>query len=205
MDPGPVRRGKVGSYSVAEEERPRRRAAWLWPLALLLGLLLLGGLAWAFFANRDKDAGDRSGAAGTPAASAPATPGGGTGAGAAAASGSLTVNGESILPLSGGDLGRYAGQTVVARSVTVQSVPADEGFWLGTSETDRVWVQLTGGAGESVVTVRPGDRVSFDAGSVVATAPGFADQVGVTAEEGAQQLESQRQHLEVATSALRVG
>ncbi|MFC4951131.1 hypothetical protein [Pseudonocardia sp. GCM10023141] len=67
----------------------------------------------------------------------------------------------------------------------VQSVPADEGFW--TSETDRIWVQLTGDAGESGYTVQPRDRVDFT-GQDLAHDAGFAEQSDVDAAEGADLL-----------------
>jgi hypothetical protein len=85
--------------------------------------------------------------------------------------------------------------------VLVQSVPADEGFWVGTSETDRVWVQLSG-TDESGYVVQQGDRVDFT-GQVTAHDPGFATQVGVAAAEGADQLDQQAAHIEVAKSQLR--
>lgn len=112
-----------------------------------------------------------------------------------------------MLPLPGtgpvGALGRFTGQAATAEGVPVQSVPANEGFWVGDSVTDRVWVQLAG-AGESGYTVKPGDRVSFTAGKVVATGPAFAGQVGVNAAEGAAQLTAQGQHISVAKGDLRL-
>jgi hypothetical protein len=80
-------------------------------------------------------------------------------------------------------------------------VPANEGFWVGTGETDRVWVQLTG-ADESGYVVTAGDRVVFT-GTVVGHDAGFAGQVGVDPAEGADQLTKQAAHVEVAKSALR--
>ena len=101
----------------------------------------------------------------------------------------------------GVELTPVVGKTVTARNVVVQSVPADEGFWLGASETERVWVQL-GGTGESGYVVRQGDRVEFT-GRVVANDPGFAARVGVDSAEGADQLTRQAAHIEVAKSDLR--
>ena len=126
---------------------------------------------------------------------------------AAGAGGPLTAGGTSLLPLQqaagpGGDLSRYLGQPARADGVRVQSVPADEGFWVGTSETDRIWVQLTG-TGESGYRVRRGDRVDFT-GRVVPTPPGFAQRVGLSAADGAEQLQRQQAHLEVAKNAVRL-
>lgn len=199
----------TGAYSIgAEEGTGRRRPGWLIPLLALLGLLLLLGLLFALF-NRDDDdnrAGNTaanspavtgSGAA-TPDAGNTASPGTGTGTGTGA-DGQLLAGGASILPLQSGnaDLSQYAGQDATSRGVSVQSVPADEGFWVGSSETDRVWVQLTGGASESGYQVKVGDKIDFEGGTVVATDAGFASRVGVTAAEGATQLEGQKQHIEV--------
>jgi hypothetical protein len=118
----------------------------------------------------------------------------------------LTADGTSLIPpaqVAGpqGELTAHAGKAVTGRGVLVQSVPADEGFWVGTSATDRVWVQLSG-TGESGYVVRQGDRVEFT-GRVVANDPGFAARVGVDSAEGADQLTRQAAHIEVAKSELR--
>ena len=49
----------------------------------------------------------------------------------------------------------------------MQSVPADEGFWVTADGGDRVWVQIET-TGESPFVVEPGTRVSFT-GTVVVT------------------------------------
>ena len=85
----------------------------------------------------------------------------------------------------------------------VQSVPADEGFWVGTSVKDRLWVQLTGAAGESAYQVKVGDRVDFT-GTTSDTPPEFAKQVGVSADEGAAQLTTQGRHLVVNKADVRL-
>ena len=115
----------------------------------------------------------------------------------------LTSEGRAILPLtSRPPLSRYAGDPVRAQGVRVQQVAADEGFWVGTSPRDRVWVRLTG-TRESRPRVQRGDRVSFT-GRMVEHQPGFARRVGVTASEGAGQLDQQGYHVEVRTDRLRV-
>jgi hypothetical protein len=99
-------------------------------------------------------------------------------------------------------LSRYVGDPVRAQGVRVQQVAADEGFWVGTSPRDRVWVQLTG-TRESRPRVQRGDRVSFT-GRMVEHQPGFARRVGVTASEGASLLDQQGYHVEVRADRLRV-
>ena len=83
----------------------------------------------------------------------------------------------------------------------MQSVPADEGFWVGSSATDRVWVQLTG---ESAVTVKAGDRISFAGGKVVATPAGYAEKVGVDTTEGTAQVTAQKAHIEIAKNVIKL-
>ena len=88
-----------------------------------------------------------------------------------------------------------------ATGARVLSVPADEGFWLGTSETERVWVQLTGEAGESPYQVQAGDTVDFQ-GTVVPNPSGFSQQVGIAEADGAAQLTQQGYHIEVDKAAV---
>jgi len=116
----------------------------------------------------------------------------------------LLAQGEPVLPLPPGrTLARYAGQEVRGRRVPVQSVASDEGFWVGPSETQRVWVQLTG-AGESPFVIRRGQRVSFT-GRMVPNPPGFAGAVGVDPAEGAALLEAEAQQVEVPIVGIRAG
>src|SRR5829696_2018582 len=116
---------------------------------------------------------------------------------------SLTSEGRAILPLTGRPpLSRYADDPVRAQGVRVQQVAADEGFWVGTSPRDRVWVQLTG-TRESRPRIQRGDRVSFT-GRMVEHQPGFARRAGVTAGEGAGLLDQQGYHVEVSAGRLRV-
>ena len=207
-------RRSSGSYSVGGDDGARRRPAWLIPL-VLLGLLLIGLLLWRLLSNHDSDS--KAAAVPTPSAgiitSAPATPSAGasgaptaTGAAGESGDGQLLLGGQSVLPLpaTSTSLSQYTGTTATAKSVQVQSVPADEGFWVGSSAADRVWVQLTGQAGESGYTVKAGDRVDFSNGRTVANKSGFANSVGVDAAEGAAQLTGQGQHIEVAKSALKL-
>jgi hypothetical protein len=87
--------------------------------------------------------------------------------------------------------------------VPVRSVPADEGFWVGSRAADRVWVQLTVAPAESPYQVRPGQLVDLS-GPMTAHDSGFAGQVGVGAAEGADQLSRQAAHVAVQKADLRI-
>jgi hypothetical protein len=179
---------KVGAVRVTDGRR--RGIGRLWPLLAGLLLLVLALLALTQCGADDDAATGQRGAA------------------ADAAGGTLTAGGTDLLALSaaagsGGGLSRYSGQQAEGRGVTVESVPADEGFWVGTGAQERVWVQLTGAAGESPFEVEAGDRVSF-AGSVTAHPEGFAEEIGVTVEEGADLLQAQGQHIEVPRAELQL-
>jgi hypothetical protein len=86
--------------------------------------------------------------------------------------------------------------------VPVQSVDADEGFWVGPSATDRVWVQLTSNS-ESTITISAGELLDLS-GPVVSHGADYARKAGVTAEEGADQLTREAAHLEVNPSQVKV-
>jgi hypothetical protein len=119
--------------------------------------------------------------------------------------GTVVATGGVILPLPagvGGDLSSFSGQLATGTSVPVQSVVADEGFWIGSSDQDRIYVQLTGPPPESPYQVRAGDSVTFQA-KVTPNPADFAASLGVTVAEGAQQLTAQGQHLAVAQQALK--
>lgn len=139
-----------------------------------------------------------SGNAGTSAAATPAGPAAGT-------PGSVTAGSQSLVEAAGSAdpataLAALSGQPVTATAVQVLSVPADEGFWVGTSDADRIWVQLTG-SGESGYQVAAGDTVDFT-GTLIAHDATFAGTVGVDDAEGAALLTTQAQHVEVAKEAL---
>lgn len=70
------------------------------------------------------------------------------------------------------DLTEIIGRGVSADGAEVESVPADEGFWVEAGGGSRVWVQVAT-TGESPFTVEPGSRVTF-IGQVVAHGADFA-------------------------------
>jgi RNA polymerase sigma factor (sigma-70 family) len=125
-----------------------------------------------------------------PGAGAPGGGGGGSGV-------RLVAPGRSLLPVPGREvLARHAGQRVRGEHVPARGVYADEGFWVGTSDGDQLWVQLIG-RGESPFRVRPGQRASFT-GRLVPSPPRFARRVGMVPEEGAALAGRQGHHIEVA-------
>lgn len=122
---------------------------------------------------------------------------------ASAAPGTLRVGATQLLPAADvGSLRDHIGEPVVADGLSVQAVPADEGFWVGTAAAGRVWVQLET-ARESAVTVRRGDRVSFR-GTLRAATPGTAERVGLTTTEGAAQLAREGAFVAVPVAGLRL-
>ncbi|QJY47689.1 hypothetical protein [Pseudonocardia broussonetiae] len=99
------------------------------------------------------------------------------------------------------DLRDVVGGRVSARGAEVESVPADEGFWV-SGGGDPVWVQI-GTAGESPFVVEPGDRVSFT-GSVVAHGPDFVLGPEFPAED-AEDIVAAGAHVEVEADDVRLG
>ncbi len=190
---------------------PPSRRKWLLPLLLAL-LALIAALFLLSRCGGDDDTSPTAGASTTPTATSAATsapsaatsgPAGGQASAAAAGDqGTVTAGGTDLLGDTAG-LGTHEGEPAVASGVRVQSVPADEGFWVGASEADRLWVQLTGTGGESDYKVKQGDTIDFT-GTVTRAAQGFAAEKGVTAAEGAGQLTEQGHYLSVPASAVRL-
>jgi hypothetical protein len=167
------------------DSRRRRKAPLAWLPWLLLGLLVLTLLAAALLARA---------AGGGPAAERATV-----GAQPAAASGApLSAGGTDLLNAPGGRLGALTGERA-AGTARVESVVADEGFWVGTDATRRVFVLLTPqarrSAGESAFQVQPGQTVSLE-GTVKASSPEFAQAAGVTDAEGARLLVTQGGYVE---------
>lgn len=200
---GPARPAQTGATATTPPAH-RRKPWWLWALLALAALaILLISLAQCGGGDTPQAAAPSA----APSAAPPAAGSAGSGAAGAAGAGTLTADGASLLPVAAasspsGDLTAQAGKAVTAQGVLVQSVPADEGFWVGDSATDRVWVQLNG-SGESGYAVKQGDRVDFT-GTMTAQDPAFAGQIGVDAAEGADQLTTQAEHIQVDKSVLKL-
>ena len=83
----------------------------------------------------------------------------------------------------------------------VESVPSDEGFWIGSKDA-RVFVRLIIPVREeSPVRIEAGERVTFT-GTLRRHEPGFARRQGVTKMEGAGELRRSPQHIVVSLSEL---
>ena len=116
----------------------------------------------------------------------------------------LFVPGDPPIALSGSEpLAPHAGREVRAEGATVESVPTQEGFWVGSSRSDRVWVDLDGGGAISQ-PVTPGQRVSF-VGRLVANHAELPAQLGLTAPADVAQLEAQGFHISITEETLRLG
>jgi hypothetical protein len=146
---------------------------------------------------------DTDGSAGTGSgATTPTTAGaGGPGTGGAAADASLISGGQALLPVPAGGLAAYSGQAAEATSVAVESVISDEGFWVGDSADQRVFVRLVTGGAESPVQIERGRRVSFS--GTVTPNPADLSTLGITAEEGADLLMQQGQYIDVQLGDIR--
>ena len=190
------RRTPTGDRSIGGRRTP---LSWLPWLALAL-LGLLGLIAFLVIRNAG-DAGDKPGIDLTNDRLGGATESGSSSGG----QGSLTAGGRSLLPLSAaGPLGNLSGQAVTGKGVTVESVVADEGFWVGPNANDRVFVSLLpqarGSGGESPFQVRKGQRVEL-AGNLRPVPANLAG-LGVDEAEGAAQLRSQGQYIEASSVRL---
>ena len=195
--------------------KPNRRK-WLLPLILGLIILVILLLLLSRCGNNDKSdssSGTSATSTGTVAptdtATTAATPSTsvsspGETSGSSTAQGAVTANGDDLLSTQTSiSQGGHDGEQAVGHAVKVQSVPADEGFWVGSSATDRLWVQLSGTHGESDYTVKQGDSIDFT-GTVKAASKSFASSVGLTAAEGAGQLTQQGHYISVPSSDVKL-
>lgn len=147
-------------------------------------------------------------AAPAPAATAPAAgPSPATAAPAATAGATdaeLTVGDQDLLALAAADLTANADQAVTG-TATVESVVADEGFWVGRDTTNRVFVYLTPEArkanGESGFQVTQGQTIKLT-GTLLSAAGSPASLTGVTDSEGLAQLTTQGAFVNADTVAL---
>ncbi|MDQ3979753.1 MAG: hypothetical protein M3314_09395 [Actinomycetota bacterium] len=174
-------------------------------------ILLIVGVAVSirsYDTSSDVEAAGRSATPTTPGASGSGSQGAPSGAGTTptTATGSvLTADTRSLLPVPPRDeLASLTGREVVGRAAPVESVVADEGFWVGTSASDRIFVFLTpaarGTPGESPFTVRAGQRVELR--GTLRALSGEPSSLGVDEPEGASVLRSQGHYVEATSVRL---
>jgi len=115
--------------------------------------------------------------------------------------GRLTTSGK-VLPTSASRLERHVGKRVKAHGIMVESVPSDEGFWIGSNEA-RVFVRLIIPVREeSPVRIEAGERVTFT-GTLRSHRPGFARRQGVTKTEGAGELRRSPPHIVISMKEIK--
>ena len=156
---------QIGARSIgAGEKRKKKGGVLKWLLPLLL-LLIVAAILIALLTGGDDD--DAASTATPPAVSQ--SQGAGAGAGASAAgtgeTGTLVAAQQSLLGAEAATFGAAIGEQVTGTGLEVLSV-ADEGFFVGTSEQDRVYVEFGPGAGEDETpadfTPAVGDRVNLE-------------------------------------------
>lgn len=194
---------------------PRRRK---WVLPLIIGLIVLIALLLLLTRCGNDNKSDSPPGTSTSTATAaptdttstatttpsPSTSSSGQLGGDTSAPGTVTANGDDLLSAPTNiSKGGHDGEQAVGHGVLVQSVPADEGFWVGTGTTNRLWVQLSGTHGESDYQVKKGDAVNFT-GVVKAAGDTFAAGVGLTGSEGADQLTQQGHYISVPSSSIKL-
>lgn len=112
----------------------------------------------------------------------------------------LSIGGQPAFSEGGLKLARYEGKQARASGVQVLSVPSDEGFWVGPSDDNRIWVSLIG-SGESSIRVRSGQSLQFE-GKLVRNPPGLISRIGLEPREGAAELRRQGYHISVKQARL---
>ncbi|MCG8915192.1 hypothetical protein L6E12_05230 [Actinokineospora sp. PR83] len=209
---GAGRQQTTGPHGATSPDNPKPGGRWL--LLALAGLIILGLLIWALTqcgtSSQDQAAPPAAPTSNAPAPGAAADGGTGVPSAAAGTPGTLVAGTTSLFGVvadPGAALTSVVGQTATGTAVPVQSVPADEGFWVGTGETDRVWVQLLPAdvvpGAESPVTVRPGQLIDLT-GRVTAHGADFPAAEGIDTAEGADQLVRQGAHLEADQNQIKV-
>jgi hypothetical protein len=149
-------------------------------------------------AGGDPDTAPTTAAPAAPATSAPA-PAAAAAPAPAEGTSSIVAGGRALLPVPGSGLASLAGQAAEGRTVLVESVVADEGFWVGDDATNRIFVFLSDTAkaaeGESPFQVKAGQRVNF--AGTIKPLPDDLTPFGVEKSEGAEQLRSQGHYIEL--------
>lgn len=193
-------RKRTGAYGVGGPDGGRGRPAWLIPLLALLALAIVIVVLVLLLSGGDEKKKTSGGSAMMQQAT-PQSPGGAPSTGSPA-SGSLTAGGRPVLPLpAAAKLTSFAGKPAAGRSVSVESVIADEAFWVGTGPRDRVLVHL-GRSTESPFQVKKGERVTFT-GTVKPASAVTAKRFGITDADSVSQLRSQGEYIEVGRGKIK--
>ena len=179
--------------------RTDRKAPMAWLPWLLLGLLLLTLLLAALLAKAAGSGSDDTARSESGSGTSQDSGASGSGSGSGAESGAaLSAGGQDLLTVEGSRIGSLDGQSAQG-TAQVESVVADEGFWVGTGPDSRVFVFLTPearrSAGESGFQVEAGQTVSLE-GTIKKSSAEFASSIGVSADEGARQLVEQGGYVE---------
>jgi len=115
----------------------------------------------------------------------------------------LFVQAGSSIPLTGKEpMAPYAGMTVEAHGVPVQSVIEPKGFWVGESGSERVWVDVHDQT-ERPQQLDPGQRISFQ-GRLVANTPDTVERAGRSGPADRAQLERQGHHVDVEGGTIQL-
>jgi hypothetical protein len=209
--------------AVAVREPRKKPLGWLLPVALilLLGLVAISALVLLNANDEGDDPGldvtddpqaqtaeDPNTAADSGSAndgsSAPQGTNDSTSSMADAVPGTLTADGTALLPEPSDGYQALDGASGKGEGLTVESVVADEGFWVGSSPRDRFFIYLSEQArsaqGESPFQVKAGQKINVE--GVVTAIPGDVATFGVDDDEGAVQLREQGFYLEATKVAL---
>jgi hypothetical protein len=152
------RSGGRGAKSAGDGGGGRKRAGWLWWLLGLLAVVAATILLISLLGGDDDPS--PSGQATRTQTEAGTQPQ----AQAGADQGSLTAGDQPLLPVPAAGLAAYAGEAAQGQEVRVHSVVEDEGFWVGSSMDERVYVEYGGDVGENEnqgFEPTPGDRVNL--------------------------------------------
>ena len=167
----PADQRRTGAHQLSERGGRKKRGGWLWPLLALLGLLLLIGLLLLALSGSDDQ--DKAG-------------------GAPGNTNTLTASGKSLLPVPGGGLKPFVGQTAEGKALQVVSVNGNEGFSIAKGGGDPLYVEWGGDVGRnegSSFKPKKGDTVDLT-GPVEKAGPDAAERLKLDTSE-ARLVESQ--------------
>ena len=146
----------AGARSAGSDPHRKRRLGWLWWLLGILALAAIVALLAGLIGRDDDERAATGQTTNGQTGGAPAT--------------GLSAGGTQLLPVPSGGLGDAVGQCAQGREVVVRSVvrgqedpDALEGFWVGSSDRDRVYVEWGGdvGADEASYVPKVGETVNL--------------------------------------------